>query len=75
MQVLESLPDDSQVRFDTTRHVGTDWLRANRTVLLRIPSAIVPHTSNCLSNPLHPDAKAFQIVEAMNYPFDPRIKQ
>jgi RES domain-containing protein len=71
----ESLPDDWQIRFDTTRQLGTEWLRTNRTALLRIPSAIVPHTSNFLFNPLHPDAKAFQIVEAVNYPFDPRIKR
>jgi len=71
----ESLPDDWQIQFDTTHQLGTDWLRANRTVLLRIPSAIVPHTSNFLFNPLHPDAKVFQIAETVDYPFDPRIKQ
>lgn len=72
---LESLPDDWQTRLDTTRQLGMDWLSANRTALLRIPSAIVPHTRNFLFNPLHSDAKAFQIAAAMNYPFDYRIKQ
>jgi RES domain-containing protein len=71
---LDSLPDDWRTRFDATRQLGTDWLRSNRAVLLRIPSAVVPHTTNFLFNPLHGDAKAFQITEAASYPFDSRIK-
>ena len=70
----ETLPDDWRIRFDATRQLGTDWLRSNRSVLLRIPSAVVPHTTNFLFNPLHEDAKAFRITEAASYPFDPRIK-
>jgi RES domain-containing protein len=68
------LPQDWQTRLDATRQLGTDWLRSNHAVLLRVPSAIVPHTTNLLFNPLHSDAKAFQIAEALNYPFDLRIK-
>jgi len=68
------LPGDWQTRFDVTRKLGTDWLRLSRAVLLQIPSAIVPHTTNFLFNPLHADAKSFRITEATSYPFDPRIK-
>jgi hypothetical protein len=42
---------------------------------LRIPSAIVPHTWNYLFNPAHPLAAEFHIIEALDYPFDGRIKR
>lgn len=58
-----------------TRDLGTDWLRACSGLLLRVPSAIVPTTANYLFNPAHPDAVAFRIKEAINYPFDHRIKE
>jgi RES domain-containing protein len=70
-----ALPDGWQTRFEITRSLGTDWLRKKEAVLLKLPSSIVPQTTNSLFNPLHPDAARFQIVEALTYPFDGRIKQ
>ena len=69
------LPENWQALPDVTRKLGTDWLRKNVAVLLRIPSAIVPQTNNFLFNPLHPAASQFQIAKALTYPFDNRIKQ
>jgi RES domain-containing protein len=69
------LPADWQNNFEVTRELGTKWLRANKAAMLRIPSAIVPQTSNFLFNPLHPGAADFKIVETLTYPFDTRIKQ
>ncbi len=69
------LPQDWQTRFEITRGLGTAWLRKKEAVILALPSAIVPHTTNFLFNPLHPDAVRYQIVEALTYPFDSRIKQ
>ena len=57
-----------------TRDLGTVWLRKRETVLLKIPSAIVPETANFLFNPVHPDAAQFRIVEFFSYPFDVRLK-
>jgi RES domain-containing protein len=48
---------------EMTRDLGSGWLRNNEGVLLRVPSAIVPETSNYLLNPLHADANRFAIVE------------
>jgi RES domain-containing protein len=70
-----SLPQSWQSRFDITRGLGTDWLQRRETILLKLPSAIVPHTWNFLFNPLHPDADRFAIAEARRYPFDSRIKE
>jgi RES domain-containing protein len=69
------LPDSWQDKVDITRERGTRWLRSNASVLLRVPSAIIPRTSNYLFNPFHPDAHKFQITESFSYPFDPRLKR
>ncbi len=74
--VAESdLPEHWRVRLEATQEMGTKWLRQNKAVLLKIPSAIVPETVNYLFNPAHRNAKSFRISEALTYPFDVRIKQ
>jgi RES domain-containing protein len=72
---MDELPKGWQNRPKVTRELGMKWLRAGDTVLLRVPSAIVPQTENFLFNPLHRDAKKFRVAEAMTYPFDARIKK
>jgi RES domain-containing protein len=74
--VTESpLPDDWQRRLEVTRELGTDWLRKKEAVILKLPSALVPQTTNFLFNPLHPDASRFRIAATFRYPFDERLKQ
>jgi RES domain-containing protein len=69
-----NLPSDWVTRTEVTRQMGTDWLAAGKTPLLRVPSALVPRTTNMLLNPRHPDAKKAKIVNAWKYPFDQRLK-
>lgn len=71
----ESLPAGWRAQLEITRDIGAAWLAKNASVLLRVPSAIVPATMNCLLNPLHPRAAAFRIAETMAYPLDPRLKR
>jgi hypothetical protein len=42
--------------------------------LLRVPSALVPETTDILFNPLHGDASEFRIERSYEYPFDLRLK-
>ena len=70
-----SLPDTWQVRLEVTRELGTDWLRKKEAAILKLPSALVPQTTNFLFNPLHPDASRYQIAAAFSYPFDRRWKE
>jgi len=71
---IDDLPKDWRARPDLTRDLGTAWLRRRKSVLLEVPSAIVPETANLLFNPLHPDSANFHIVAEFAYPFDIRIK-
>ena len=72
---MDTLPDHWRTKLKVTRDLGTSWLDKNETVLLRVPSAIVPHTMNCLFNPAPRKAAEFRIVEAIAYPFDARLKE
>lgn len=56
-----------------TQQIGNRWLVASQTALLRVPSAIVPHTWNWLLNRGHPDSNRVEIVEIVRAQFDPRL--
>ena len=71
---LSGLPENWATGFVVTRQIGTAWLRGVRSALLRVPSALVPETTNTLFNPLHADASEFGIERSYEYPFDLRLK-
>jgi len=70
-----TLPSDWIDKVEVTREIGSAWLRSQRSALLRVPSALVPATSNYVLNPLHTDAVQLRIESVYEYPFDPRIKK
>jgi RES domain-containing protein len=70
----KELPQDWRSRVEVTRDLGTAWLKRSESVLLRVPSALVPETVNFLFNPSDTQAKKFHITHAFSYPFDPRLK-
>lgn len=54
--------------------LGDAWVREQRSVVLRVPSAVVEIQSNYLINPLHPEYPGrFQIGDVVEYRFDPRL--
>ena len=59
----EDLPQDWRTRPESTRGLGTAWLRKKESVLLQVPSAIVPDTANFVLNPMHIDAAKFRIPD------------
>lgn len=59
---------------DVTRGIGDLWLRDSRTVLLEVPSAILPDVFHTLINPAHPDARFLKIVGVQRVPLDARLK-
>jgi RES domain-containing protein len=72
---LGDMPEDWRTRLEITRDLGTAWLEKTESVLLKVPSAIMPATENFLFNPAHPNAKQFRIVDAFMYPFDIGLKR
>jgi RES domain-containing protein len=69
----DQLAADWRDQLRVSRDLGDVWLRENRTLLLRVPSAIVPFTTNWLLNPAHEHAASAQINEIIRAPFDRRL--
>lgn len=69
------LPRDWQAQpaSPSTRLIGGAWLRAARSVLLAVPSVIVPGELNYLINPLHPDFNRITIAKPTPFAFDARL--
>jgi len=53
---------------------GTDWLHSLETLVLKVPSSIIPISYNYLINPAHPYMKKVMVKKIVPFIFDPRIK-
>jgi len=68
-----SLPENWSSDITITQAFGDAWLEEKRSLLLEVPSVLIPETSNVLFNPLHPEAGSFHIVAVYRHAFDPRL--
>lgn len=57
----------------TTQLIGTRWFRDQDSVILQVPSAIVPQQHNYLINPQHPLFHELQIDGPTLFEIDPRL--
>ncbi|NNE30282.1 MAG: RES family NAD+ phosphorylase [Saprospiraceae bacterium] len=57
------------------QEIGSQWYHKKDTVLLRVPSAIIPEEYNYLINTTHPIFSKIKIKETRPFIFDPRIKK
>lgn len=72
---LDKLPDDwrSEPARSSTQELGTKWAEANKSVVLRVPSSIIPIEYNYCLNPAHPRFKRIRIDEPEPFSFDARM--
>lgn len=56
-----------------TQIVGDRWLSEKRSLLLEVPSVLVPETWNVIVNPLHAEAAELKIVATYEHVFDARF--
>ena len=77
---IEVLDDASQTkgwrRFPSppeNQLVGDRWAAESRSLVLQVPSAIIPLASNFLINPLHPAFSSVVIARPERFSFDPRL--
>lgn len=59
--------------FTHTRHLGDHFIGQAESLILRVPSVIVPDEYNFLVNVLHPDMKKVSISSVNPYHFDERL--
>lgn len=58
---------------DATRKVGDAWMEATGSVVLRVPSVVLPHSYNYVVNAAHPDRSALRVVEVTPLLLDNRV--
>lgn len=56
-----------------TRFMGDAFLKNNETLLLKVPSAIIPNEFNFLINPLHENFRRVKIISSALFHFDDRL--
>ena len=55
------------------RAMGDEWIVSGTSVVLRVPSALVPGENNFLLNPGHRDFARLRIGKPLSFRFDPRL--
>ena len=53
--------------------LGADWIKECRSVVLAVPSVIIPAERNYLLNPRHPNFRKIKIGPAVDFAFDQRL--
>ena len=58
---------------NATQAIGDRWLSEKRSLLLQVPSVLIPETWNVLVNPLHLEMNLLKITAMYEHPFDSRL--
>lgn len=53
--------------------IGNAWVEASESLLLKVPSTIVPFEHILLLNPAHPDRGSISVAEPFPFRLDPRL--
>ena len=69
----DSLSPNWAEDMNATQAIGDRWLFEKRSLLLRVPSVLVPETWNVLVNPLHVEVNLLKIIAMYEHPFDSRL--
>ena len=70
---VDSLSPNWREDATTTQAIGDRWLSERRSLLLQVPSALVPETWNVLVNPQHAEAGLLQVTAMYEHAFDARL--
>jgi len=57
----------------TIKQIGDNWVESRQSVILAIPSAIVPTEKNYLLNPAHPNFNKLNFGSPAKFEFDLRL--
>ncbi len=55
------------------RDIGEQWLTSETTLILEVPSVVVPQEFNYIINPLHSDVEQLKVGQPTRFSIDPRI--
>lgn len=58
---------------DYTQWMGDEFIKSHKSLLLKVPSAIVDEENNYIVNPEHSDFKKVKIIAVNKFMFDKRL--
>ena len=69
------LPDDWRLfsSYAISQPLGSAWFQQRETLLLHVPSAVVPGDTNVVINATHPDYELLQEKDRQAFSFDERF--
>ncbi|WP_341501317.1 RES family NAD+ phosphorylase [Gallaecimonas sp. GXIMD4217] len=72
---LGSLPDNwaDATMASSVMETGNTWVQEGQSLLLKVPSVVIPGEFNYLFNPQHPDADQVLFGDITPFRFDPRL--
>jgi RES domain-containing protein len=72
---IEDLPDTWKADPipQSLKNMGDRWIYNQESVILKVPSVIIPVEYNYLINPSHPDFEKVVIHSPQKFAFDPRL--
>lgn len=72
---IEDLPDNWQADPipESVQAIGDRWIQNQESIILKVPSTIIPVEYNYLINPAHPDFKKLVIHSPQQFTFDLRL--
>jgi RES domain-containing protein len=73
---LKELPKgwNAQPPSSSSKNIGDEWVRSDQSVVLAVPSVIVPSERTFLLNPKHPDFGKIKIKDTGSFYLDPRLR-
>ena len=57
------------------QRIGDEWVRANASAVLEVPTSIVPMEKNYLLNPAHHDYAQITLEKPQRFVFDERLRK
>lgn len=72
---LAMLPENWRTiaAYGKLQQMGSQWYHEKRSLMLKIPSAVIPMEYNYMINTLHPDFEWVQLVRSEPYFWDDRL--
>jgi RES domain-containing protein len=70
---LSNLKGNWKDDFDYTRFIGDEFIRQNKSLLLKVPSSVIQEEFNYLVNPLHADFKKIKLIKTKSFWPDERL--
>ena len=69
------LPEDwdSRPYEESGQQVGDTWIESGQSLVLKVPSVVVPLEYNFLINPEHPEVDRLVVGDPISLPVDPRL--